>query len=258
VREATKTLLAVALFTCFATGCVRKEVFQGPAPTAVTACSKTCRCAALPAEKMKVFLVSGQGSVAGQGGSQFTDYVAYGKYAGRADFVIEPLNTSGFTTPTLERAREIADDIAAAIGPEGRDVEVWAFSLGASLMAQVSPVVEKKLGSVRHMHVLLIDPLYIDDRFGGRAFLNLMVALGDNGARILRDAAPYIRSSPHYLNLSDGAVINIDFNPHPVYFFTRLFNADRHYAWPGKTELQRKILAYVDTQFEAALACCCY
>ncbi len=235
-----------------------KEVFERGPRAFVKDCDGKCECGAESHGKRKVFLVSGQGSIAGKGGSQFTDYVAYGKYAGRADFVIEPLNTSGLTTPSMRRADEIADDIAAAIGPQGRDVEVWAFSLGASLMARISPMVEKKVGTARHMHVLLIDPLYLDDRLGGRLFLDLWVRLGDNGAKILRDAQLYVRSSRHYLNLSDGTVINMDFHCDPILLFTKMFNADRHYPWEGKTQLQRKILKYIDREFEAALACCCY
>jgi hypothetical protein len=242
------TYVVAVLSSLLCTGCVTKEIFN-------TSFSSLESCLKCSSKIRTVFLVSSQGSQPGKGGSQFTDYVMYGKYKGRAIFLNEPLFSEWMGTPSSKRLRHIAEDIAAAIGNNERDVDVWAFSLGANSMAYIEPLVKQIVGSTERMHVILIDPMIIDDA-AGHSIEWMFAAAGIRMGTYLRESEVYIKNHPNWINLSGGYVINMDFNLDPVTFFTKLFNADRHYPWSGESELQRKVIAYLDKRFEAALREC--
>ena len=243
------------ILTCFASGCVQHEIFD-TADRPQYLSGITCPLAdRYPPPLHKVFLVSSQGSQWGLGGSQFTDYVMYGKYMGRADFVNEPVLSTGVSPPTHERLQQIADDIARAIGHNEHSVDVWAYSMGANCMYQISPMVKAQTGSVEKMHVLLIDPMVLDNFVGGHEIVGIVAFCGMPFAKVVRDGTPYILNCPGYINLSGGSVINIDINfKNPLENFVKFINGDRHYPWRGRSKLQKKILHYLDDRFNKVLS----
>ena len=121
--------------------------------------------------------------------------------------------------------------------------------MGANCMYQISSMVAKQVGSSDKMHVLLIDPMILDRRPGGHAFVETLAFFGLPLARVVRDGTPYIEGCPGYIDLSGGSIINMDASLNPL----RVFNGDRHYPWKGRTSLQKKILEYLDGKFDAAL-----
>lgn len=239
--------IIVFVFVAATGGCVGNRVFvSDTTPPNHRRVAATC-----PTTFHKVFLVSSQGSQPGPGGSQFSDYVLT-HYQDRAEFVYEPILSLWISPPTRQRLQAIADDIAAAIGKNQHHVDVWAFSLGANSMGVIDEMVKKRHVSDAYMHVILIDPMILDDWFG-RRLIDLHIALGFPIAKFLRESEPYIKQSRHYLNLSGGAVINFDWSWNPITLMTHGLNADRHYCWTGKTEMQRKVRAYIDMRLDEAL-----
>lgn len=242
--------LVVFTLVANAGGCVGNRILVSDS----TLPGHCCVASACPKTFHKVFLVSSQGSQPGPGGSQFSDYIL-SHYEGRADFVYEPILSKWISPPTTHRLQAIADDIAAAIGNDQHHVDVWAFSLGANSMGVIDEMVKKKHVNDAYMHVILIDPMILDDWFGRRV-IELHMALGVPIAKFLRESEGYIKHSRHYLNLSGGTVINCDLSWNPVLLVTKFFNADRHYCWSGKSELQRKVRAYIDIRLNEALRDC--
>ena len=243
-------ILICATFLCY-TGCLQHEIFDRDQSSARNISEDLCKG---PAQRHIVFLVSSQGSRPGPGGSQFTDYVMYGKYQGRADFTNEPLMSSGTIPPTHERLQQIANDIAAAMGHDEHHVDVWAFSMGANSMYRISGMVKAQTGSIKKMHVLLIDPMVLDNFVGGHTLVDIFAFFGMPFAKMMREDTAYILHNPGYINLSGGSVINIDVSLRdPLVNFVKFINGDRHYPWKGRSKLQRKILHYLDGRFEAVL-----
>jgi hypothetical protein len=252
MRHELVIIVVLGLLLC--TGCVSKEIFDTPfvSPPVCLKCSND-------AKNRTVFLISSQGSQPGYDGSQFIDYMKYGRYGGpfvgSANFVEEPLRSMGVNPPTEERIDQIADEIICDILTFDHDITIIAFSMGANSMAYLEPKIKERLGSTERLHVMLIDPMIVDDAIG-HTIEWVMSWAGLRMGTFLRNSEAYIRDHPNHVNLSMGYVINIDVRLHPIEFFTKLFNADRHYPWKRDSVLKEKVMLALEPRIAAALHEC--